>query len=140
MVVFIDDILVYSKNEEEHEQHMRIVLQTLREKQLFAKLSKCDFWIKEVFFLGHIVSAEGIRVDPAKIEAIVIWKPPRNVTEVRSFLGLVRYYRRFVKGFSVIAFPLTKLLRKDVKFEWNDNCQASFEKFKQLLIEAPLLT
>ena len=80
MVVSIDDILVYSKNEEEHEQHMRIVLQTLREKQLFAKLSKCDFWIKEVFFLGHIVYAEGIRVDPANIEAIVIWKPPRNVT------------------------------------------------------------
>ena len=76
VVVFINDILVYSKNEEEHEQHLRIVLQTLREKQLYAKLSKCDFWIKEVFFLGHIVSAEGIKVDPAKIEVIVNWKPP----------------------------------------------------------------
>ena len=87
MVVFIDDILVYSKNEEEHEQQLRIVLQTIREKQLYAKLNKCDFWLKEVFFLGHIVSVEGIKVDPAKIEAIVNWKPPRNVIEVRSFMG-----------------------------------------------------
>ena len=140
MVVFIDDILVYSKNEEEHEQHLRIVLQTLREKQLYAKLSKCDFWLKEVFFLGHIVSAKGIKVDPAKIEAIVNWKPPRNVTEVRSFVGLVGYYRRFVKGFFVIASPLTKLLRKDVKFEWNDKCQDRFEQLKQLIIEALVLT
>ena len=87
VVVFIDDILVYSKNEEEHEQQLRIVLQTLREKQLYAKLNKCDFWLKEVFFLGHIVSVEGIQVDPAKIEAIVNWKPPQNVIEVRSFMG-----------------------------------------------------
>ena len=96
VVVFIDDILVYSKDAKEHENHLRIVLQTLRENQLFAKLSKCDFWLKEVSFLGHIISAEGIRVDPVKIEAIVNWKPPRNLTEVRSFLGLACYYRRFV--------------------------------------------
>ena len=120
VVVFIDDILVYSKNEEEHEQHLRIVLQTQREKQLYAKLNKCDFWLKEVFFLGHIVSTERIKVDPAKIEAIVNLKLPRNVKEVRSFMGLAGYYRRFVNGFSIIASPLTKLLRKDVKFEWND--------------------
>ena len=109
-MVFIDDILVYSKNEQEHEQHLRIVLQTLREKQLCAKLSKCDFLLKEVSFLGHIVSTENIRVDPTKIEAIVSWKPPRNVTEVRSFLGLASYYQRFVKEISVIASSLTKLL------------------------------
>ena len=105
IVVFIDDILVYSKDAQEHEQHLKIMLQTLREKHLFAKLSKCDFWLKEVSFLGHIVSTEGIRVDPAKIEAIVSWKPLQNVIEVRSFLCLVGYYRWFVKGFSVIVRP-----------------------------------
>ena len=139
-VVFIDDILVYSRDEKEHEQHLKIVLQTLREKKLYAKLSKCDFWLKEVSFLGHIVFAEGIRVDPAKIEAVVNWKLPRSVTEVRSFLGLVGYYRRFVKGFSVIASMLTKLLRKGVNFEWSDKCQNSFEQLKEMLVEAPVLT
>ena len=139
VVVFIDDILVYSKDAQEHEHHLRIVLQTLRENKLFAKLSKCDFWLKEVSFLRHIVSAVGIRVDPMKIEAIVNWKPPRNVTEVRSFLGLAGYYRRFVQGFSVIASSLTRLLRKGVKFDWDDKCQSSFEKLKEILIEAPVL-
>ncbi|KAG8501193.1 hypothetical protein CXB51_003294 [Gossypium anomalum] len=90
---------------------------TLRDKQLFAKFSKCEFWLREVGFLEHIVSAEGIRVDPSKISAIIDWKPPRNVSEVRSFLGLVGYYRHFVKGFSMIATPMTRLLQKDVKFE-----------------------
>ena len=97
VVVFIDDILVCSKDAQEHEQHLRIVMETLREKKLYAKLSKCDFWLKKVSFLGHIVSIEGIRVDPIKIEAVVNWKPPRNVTEVRNFSGLAGYYRRFVK-------------------------------------------
>ena len=139
VVVFIDDILVYSKDAQEHEHHLRIVLQTLRENQLFAKLSRCDFWLKEVSFPGHIVSAEGIRVDPVKIEAIVNWKPPRNVTEIRSFLGLAGYYRRFVQRFSVIASSLTRLLRKGVKFEWGDKCQSSFERLKEILVEAPVL-
>ena len=139
VMVFIDDILVYSKNAQEHEHHLRIVLQTLRENRLFAKLSKCDFWLKEVSFLGHIVSAEGIRVDPVQIEAIVNWKPPRNVTEVRSFLGLAGYYRRFVQGFSVIASSLTRLLWKGVKFEWDDKCQSSFKRLKEILVEAPVL-
>ena len=140
VVVFIDDILVYSKDEQEHEQHLKIVLLTLRDKKLYAKLSKCDFWLKEISFLGHIMSAEGIRVDPVKIEAVVNWKPPRNFTEVRSFLGLAGYYRRVVKGFSIIASPLTKLLRKGVMFEWSDKCQNSFEQLKDMLVEAPVLT
>ena len=112
VMVFIDDILVYSRDEQEHEQHLKIVLQALREKKLYAKLSKCDFWLKKLSFLGHIVSAKGIRVEPAKIEAVVNWKPPQSVTEVKSFLGPAEYYRRFVKGFSVIALSLTKLLSK----------------------------
>ena len=140
VVVFIDDIVVYSKNAQEHEQHMRIVLDTLRENRLYAKLGKCDFWLKEVSFLGHIVSAEGIRVDPTKIETVVNWKPPRNITEVRSFFGLAGYYRRFVRSFSVIASPLTKLLRKGIKFEWTDKCQNSFEQLKGMLVETPVLT
>ena len=106
-------------------------METLREKKLYAKLIKCDFWIKEVSFLGHIVSAENIRVDPIKIEAAVNWKPSRNLTEVRSFLCLVGYYRRFVKEFSVIASLLTKLLKKGVKFEWTDKCKNSLEYLKE---------
>ena len=139
VVVFIDDILVYSRDEEEHAEHLRIVLQILREKQLYAKFSKCEFWLREVGFLGHIVSAEGIRVDPSKISAIVNWSPPKNVSEVRSFLGLAGYYRRFVQGFSMIASPMTRLLQKDVKFEWTDECQQSFNRLKDLLTKAPVL-
>ncbi|KAL5821813.1 hypothetical protein ACOSQ3_023695 [Xanthoceras sorbifolium] len=138
-VVFIDDILVYSQTTEDHDRHLRVVLQILREKQLYGKLSKCEFWLSEIAFLGHIVSAEGIKADPKKIEAIVEWKPPRNVTEVRSFLGLAGYYRRFVKGFSSIASPLTKLLHKNVRFEWTDRCQAAFDRLKAMLVEAPVL-
>ena len=139
VVVFIDDILIYSKDETEHAEHLRIVLHTLRDKQLYAKFSKSEFWLQEVGFLGHIVSGDGIRVDPSKISAIVDWKPPKNVTEVRSFLGLAGYYRRFVNGFSIIAAPMTRLLRKDVKFEWTEECQQSFEELKKLLTEAPVL-
>ncbi|KAA3487789.1 DNA/RNA polymerase superfamily protein [Gossypium australe] len=123
VVVFIDDILIYYQDESEHAEHLKIVLQTLRDKQLFAKFSKCEFWLREVGFMGHIVSAEGIRVDPSKIS-----KPLRNVSEVQSFLGLAGYYRRFLKGFSMIATPMTRLLQKD-----------SFEQLKALLTEAPVL-
>lgn len=140
VVVFIDDILVYSKTEAEHDQHLRIVLQILREKQLYRKLSKYEFWLSEVVFLGHVVSADGIRVDPKKIKAIVQWKAPKNLSEVRSFLGLAGYYRRFVNGFSKIALPMTKLLQKNVHFIWDDQCQKIFETLKRMLTEAPVLT
>ena len=135
VVVFIDDIL-----EESHDTHLRVVLETLRKEQLYAKLSKCEFWMNEVSFLGHIVSNEGIRVDPKKIEVVVEWKPPRNVTEVRSFLELAGYYKRFVKGFSMTTAPMTRLLQKNVKYEWSEKCQRSFDKLKAFLTEALVLT
>ena len=140
VVVFIDDILVYSKDQESHDTHLRVVLEALRIEQLYEKLSKSEFWKNEVSFLRHIVSKEGIRVDSKKIEVAVEWKPPRNVTEVRSFLGLAGYYRRFVKGFSMTAAPMTRLLQKNVKYEWSEKCQRSFDKLKAFLTEAPVLT
>ncbi|KAA3469563.1 RNA-directed DNA polymerase-like protein [Gossypium australe] len=139
VIVFIDNILIYSRDKSKHVEHLRIMLQTLRDKQLYAKFSKCEYWLREVKFLGHIVSAESIGVNPSKILAVVDWKPPRNVSEVRSFLGLAGYDRRFVKGFSMIATQITKLLQKDVKFEWSEKCQQSFDQLKVLLTKAPLL-
>ncbi|KAA3480432.1 DNA/RNA polymerases superfamily protein [Gossypium australe] len=139
VVIFIDDILIYSRDESKYAEHLRIVLQTLRDKQLFAKLSKCEFWLQKVGFLGYIVSTEGVQVDPSKISAVVDWKLPRNVSEVRSFLGLASYYWRFVKGFSMISTLMTRLLQKDVKFEWSEKCQQSFDQLKALLTKAPFL-
>ena len=115
VVVFIDDILVYSKSMEEHVYHLRIVLQILREYQLYAKFSKCDFWTESVAFLGHVVIKDGIQVDPQKIEAVSEWPRPTTLTEIRSFLGLVGYYRRFVHDFSRIAAPMTRLTQKNAK-------------------------
>ena len=139
VIVFIDDILVYSGSPEEHAEYFRTVSQILRERQLYAKFSKCQFWLDKVAFLGHVISAKGISVDPQKIEAIVNWKPPTNVSVVHSFLGLVGYYRKFVEGFSKIEIPFTNLLKKDQKFEWSDTCQHSFEELRQRLTTAPLL-
>ena len=140
VIVFIDDILVYSRSVEEHESHLRTVLQTLREKQLYAKFSKCEFWLDQVVFLGHVISSRGIEVDPRKIEAVLKWESPTNVSEIRSFLGLAGYYRRFVKGFSILAGPITKLLKKGVEFKWDDHCQRAFMERKRRLTSAPVLT
>ncbi|CAJ2633781.1 unnamed protein product [Trifolium pratense] len=139
VIVFIDDILIYSKSKEEHEQHLRLVLQTLRENQLYAKFSKCEFWLDNVTFLGHVVSKNGISVDPSKVEAVQNWPRPTTVKEIRSFLGLAGYYRRFVKNFSKLAFPLTRLTQKKVEFQWTDACEESFQKLKQYLTSAPVL-
>ncbi|KAK1691823.1 hypothetical protein QYE76_008520, partial [Lolium multiflorum] len=139
VVVFIDDILIYSKSEEEHEQHLEVILETLRKHQLYAKFSKYEFWLEEVGFLGHILSAGGIAVDPAKIKTVTEWKAPTTQTEVRAFLRLAGYYRRFVEGFSSIARPMTQLLKKDKKFEWTDKCEESFQQLKSRLTSAPIL-
>ncbi|GJZ28744.1 putative reverse transcriptase domain-containing protein [Tanacetum coccineum] len=139
VVVFIDDILIYSKSKEEHEQHLRAVLGILREKKLYAKFSKCEFWLEHVAFLGHVVSAKGIEVNPTKVEVVTNWPRPKSVTEVRSFLYLAGYYRRFMEGFSSLASPLTQLIRKGVKFEWNDEREKCFEELKNRLVTAPIL-
>jgi len=116
VVIFIHGILIYFKNEEEHAGHLRIVLQRLREHKLFAKFNKCEFWLKEVQFLGHIISEGGISVDPSKIKDVLNWKAPTSIPEIRSFLGLAGYYWRFVPDFSKISKPMTELLKKGVKF------------------------
>ncbi|WVZ93891.1 hypothetical protein U9M48_039843 [Paspalum notatum var. saurae] len=140
VVVFIDDILIYSKTEEEHEEHLRLVLQKLREHKLYAKLSKCEFWLDQVPFLGHKVSKGGIMVDPSKISSVMDWKVPEVVKEVRGFLGLAGYYRRFIESFSKIAKPMTSLLEKGVPFIWTKERQAAFDELKKRLTTAPVLT
>ncbi|XP_040361820.1 uncharacterized protein LOC121049220 [Rosa chinensis] len=140
VIVFIDDILVYSKSEELHAEHLNIVLETLRLLQLYAKFSKCEFWLDQVTFLGHVITAAGVSVDPQKVEAVLNWERPTNVTEIRSFLGLAGYYRRFVQNFSRIAAPLTKLTRKGVRFVWSKNCERSFQELKSRLTSAPILS
>ena len=139
VIVFIDDILIYSKIEEDHVAHLRITLEILRKERLYAKFSKCEFWLKEVQFLGHMISSEGIKVDPLKIEAVMNWERPKTPTKVRSFLGLAGYYRKFVQNFAKIATPLTKLTRKNKKFVWNDKCEESFQELKKRLVSAPVL-
>ena len=124
--MFIDDILVYSKTREQHEEHQRITLQQLRNHKLYAKFSKYDFWSNKVHFLGHIMSKEGVSIDPAKVEAVSKWATPTNVTKIRSFLGLAGYYQRFVKGFLRIVAPLTALTRKEKKYEWTKKYAKSF--------------
>jgi hypothetical protein len=139
VVVFIDDILVYSRNEEEHEGHLRLVLQKLRDNQLYAKRSKCEFWLKEVSFIGHVITGGGIAVDPGKVRDVLNWEPPTTVSEIQSFLGLAGYYRRIIEGFSKIVKPLTSLLEKDKKFLWLEAYQNSFEELRKRLTTAPVL-
>jgi hypothetical protein len=139
VVVFIDDILIYSKDEEEHAKHMRIVLTRLREHQLYAKFSKCAFWLEEIQFLGHVLSSKGIAVDPSKVKYILEWNSPTIVHQVRSFLGLAGYYRRFIPDFSKIVKPVTGLLKNDTKFDWSSKCNEAFEQLKVLLTTAPVL-
>jgi hypothetical protein len=139
IVVFIDDILIYSKTEEDHADHLRVVLQRLRDHRLYAKFSKCEFWLDSVKFLGHTISSEGISVDPTKVQEVMDWKPPTSVHQIRSFLGLAGYYRRFIPDFSKIAKPMTELLKKEAKFHWNNKCEEAFHTLRKLLTTAPVL-
>ncbi|XP_049366166.1 uncharacterized mitochondrial protein AtMg00860-like [Solanum verrucosum] len=126
VIVFIDDILVYSKSKEEHADHLRIVLGVLGKSKLYENFHKCEFWLTSVAFLGYVVSNEGVMVDPQKIEAIKNWVRPSSVTEVRSFVGLAIYYRRFVQNFASIATHLARLTKKEVPFEWTEKSEESF--------------
>jgi hypothetical protein len=139
VVVFIDDILVYSKNEEEHAGHLHVVLQRLREHHLYAKLSKCDFWLKKIKFLGHTITQAGIVVDPDKVQEVMNWKPPTAIRQIRSFLGLAGYYQRFIPDFSRIAKPITELLKKEAKFVWDQKCEHAFHALRQHLTTTPVL-
>jgi hypothetical protein len=139
VIVFINDILIYSKSDSDHEEHMRLVLQKLRDNQLYAKYNKCEFWIDEMSFLGHIISNGGISMDPTKVKEIMAWSIPTIVSEVRSFLLLARYYWRFIEGFSKIAKPMTSLLKKGREFKWDEKCQDSFDQLKKRLMSPPVL-
>ncbi|GKA64906.1 putative reverse transcriptase domain-containing protein [Tanacetum coccineum] len=139
VIVFIDDILIYSKDKKEHEEHLKAILELLKKEKLYAKFSKCEFWIPKVQFLGHVIDSRGIHVDPAKIESIKDWASPKTPTEIRQFLGLAGYYRRFIEGFSKIAKSMTKLTQKGVKFDWGEKEENAFQLIKQKLCSAPIL-
>jgi predicted metallopeptidase len=139
VVVFIHDILIYSKSEKDHTKHHRVVLQRLRDHKLYAMFFKCEFWFKSVKFLGHTISHDGISVHPSKVQEVMDWKPPKSVHQIRSFLGLAGYYRRFIPDFSRIAKPMTELLKKGVKFVWSEACEKAFHALRQHLTSAPVL-
>ncbi|GJX91273.1 putative reverse transcriptase domain-containing protein [Tanacetum coccineum] len=139
VIVFIDDILIYSKDKKEHEEHLKAILELLKKEKLYAKFSKCEFWIPKVQFLGHVIDSRGIHVDPAKIESIKDWASPKTPTEIRQFLGLAGYYRRFIEGFSKIAKSMMKLTQKGIKFDWGEKEENAFQLIKQKLCSAPIL-
>ncbi|GJV07838.1 putative reverse transcriptase domain-containing protein [Tanacetum coccineum] len=139
VIVFIDDIIIYSKNKKEHEEHLKTILELLKKEELYAKFSKCEFWIPKVQFLGHMIDSQGIHVDPAKIETIKDWASPKTPTKIHQFLGLAGYYRRLIEGFSKIVKPMTKLTQKKVAFEWGDKQEATFQTLKVKLCSAPIL-
>jgi hypothetical protein len=139
VVVFIDDILIYSKNSEDHAKHLHVILQRLRDHHLYAKFSKCEFWLDTVKFLDHTISRDSISIDPSKVQEVMDWKPPTSVHQIRSFLGLAGYYRRFIPDFPRIAKPMTELLKKGVKFTWDQKCEDAFHTLRDHLTTAPVL-
>ncbi|GJW96539.1 putative reverse transcriptase domain-containing protein [Tanacetum coccineum] len=139
VIVFIDDILIYSKSKQEDEEHLKLILELLKKGELYAKFSKCEFWIPKVQFLGRVIDSQGIHVDPTKIESIKDWAAPKTPTEIRQFLGLASYYRRFIEGFSKIAKSITKLTQKKVKFNWGDKEEVALQLLKEKLCSTPIL-
>ncbi|WVZ80633.1 hypothetical protein U9M48_028092 [Paspalum notatum var. saurae] len=139
VLVFLDDISIYSKDEKEHEEHLWIVLTRLREHKLYAKFSKCAFWLKEVGFFGHILSEKEVAVNPSKVECVLNWTQPETITEIQSFLGLAGYYRRFIKDFSKTVKPMTSLTKKNAKYSWSPNCEEAFQSLKRSLTTASVL-
>ena len=140
VVVFVDDFLIYSQSEWEHEYHLSIVLQLLRNHQLYTNFGKCEFWLTEVRFFGYVVLASGVSVDPEKVEAVMSWERPKLVFEIRSFLGLAGYYRIFIEDFSRLAAPMTRSTWKEVKFDLDDRYEEAFQDLKRRLTSAPFLT
>jgi hypothetical protein len=139
VVVYFDDILVYSKDLNEHINHLQYVLDVLRKEKLYANLKKCSFCIDKVVFLGYVISAKGIEVDEEKLKAIKEWPTPKSITKVRSFHGLASFYWRFVKNFSTLAAPLTEIVKKSVGFKWGSEQDRAFIEIKERLCGAPLL-
>jgi hypothetical protein len=139
VIVFIYEIPIYSKNVEEHEGHLHIVLHRLRDHQLYAKFSKCEFFLGEVPFLGHVISVEGISIDPSMVQDVLDWKPPKSVHQLWSFHGLAGYYQRLIPNFSKIAKPITDLLKKGERFVWNAGCDEAFQTLKKILTASPML-
>ncbi|KAI3695636.1 hypothetical protein L1987_78635 [Smallanthus sonchifolius] len=140
VIVFIDDILIYSRTKEDHTTHLKLILELLKKEQLYAKFSKCEFWLREIHFLGHVINNQGIHVDPAKVTAIKNWSTPSTPSEIRSFLGLAGYYRRFIPNFSKIALPLTTLTQKNKPFVWEQKQEDAFQTLKQKLCNSPILS
>jgi hypothetical protein len=139
VMVYLDDIIVFSKSEAEHEKHLRIVLDILKLHNLTAAHWKCSFYQQEVLFLGHIVSAEGVRVDPAKVKAVKNFPAPTNASHLRSFLGMTNYFRKFIRRYAHVVHPMTDLLKSEVPFRWSSACQTAFDQVKELLTTAPVL-
>ncbi|GKF60528.1 putative reverse transcriptase domain-containing protein, partial [Tanacetum coccineum] len=139
VIVFIDDILIYTKTREEHVEHIRLVMELPRKEKLYTKFSKCEFWLREVLFLRHVINGNEIHVDPSKIKAVKNWKAPRTSSEVRSFLGLAGYYYRFIKNFSKITKSLTILTPKCKTFDWDEEQELAFQTLKDKFCNAPVL-
>ena len=140
IIIYINDLLIFSKNHKEHEQHLRQVFETLRQNKLYGKISKCAFFQESVEYLGHIISSKGIATDPEKVKAVQEWPTPTNLKDVQSFLGLCNYYRRFVPSYSHIATPLTALTHKNTPFKWDEETEKVFQELKQRMSESPVLT